>query len=44
MDAARARDVWTELRQAIDEVFRKNASNLSFEHLYRCCVLPFGIV
>lgn len=35
MDRTRAQGVWQELRGAIDEIFRKNASNLSFEHLYR---------
>lgn len=35
MDRAKAQAVWSELRGAIDEIFRKNASNLSFEHLYR---------
>lgn len=35
MDRQRATTVWGELSGAIDEIFRKNASNLSFEHLYR---------
>jgi hypothetical protein len=35
MDRPKAQAVWQELRGAIDEIFRKNASNLSFEHLYR---------
>lgn len=35
MDRARAQGVWQELRGAVDEIFAKNASNLSFEHLYR---------
>jgi len=35
MDRPKATSVWAELSGAIDEIFKKNASNLSFEHLYR---------
>ena len=35
MDRNKAGNIWTELKGAIDEIFKKNASNLSFEHLYR---------
>lgn len=39
MDRTKAQAVWHELRGAVDEIFKKNASNLSFEHLYRCALL-----
>ncbi|KAF1317887.1 Cullin family protein, partial [Globisporangium splendens] len=35
MDLARAQEIWTSLRNAIDEIFSHNASLLSFEELYR---------
>lgn len=35
MDKSKAELIWGELNGAIDEIFKKNASNLSFEHLYR---------
>ncbi|KAG1701860.1 hypothetical protein DVH05_010351 [Phytophthora capsici] len=35
MDQARAQEIWTSLRKAIDEIFSHNASLLSFEELYR---------
>mmetsp|Transcript_9553 Transcript_9553/g.32570 ORF Transcript_9553/g.32570 Transcript_9553/m.32570 type:complete len:734 (+) Transcript_9553:62-2263(+) len=35
MDAQRAREVWGDLHNAIGEIYRKNASRLSFEELYR---------
>jgi hypothetical protein len=35
MDRIKAEGIWGELNGAIDEIYKKNASNLSFEHLYR---------
>lgn len=35
MDKSKATSIWQELNGAIGEIFKKNASNLSFEHLYR---------
>lgn len=35
MDAAAAQSVLADLRRAIDEIYKKNASTLSFEELYR---------
>lgn len=36
MDAAAAQGVLGDLKRAIDEIYKKNASTLSFEELYRC--------
>jgi cullin 3 len=35
MDAQQAHVVWNDLNRAIDEIYNKNASLLSFEELYR---------
>lgn len=35
MDLARAQAIWASLRDAINEIFSHNASQLSFEELYR---------
>lgn len=35
MDAASAQMVWEDLDKSIDEIYKKNASKLSFEELYR---------
>ena len=35
MDAAGAQAVWEDLDKSIDEIYKKNASKLSFEELYR---------
>ncbi|KAJ0410166.1 hypothetical protein ATCC90586_008444 [Pythium insidiosum] len=35
MDVARAHEIWESLRRAIGEIFSHNASQLSFEELYR---------
>ena len=35
LDKKQAQELWTLLSQSIDEIYNKNASNLSFEELYR---------
>lgn len=36
MDSSNAERIWGALRAAIQEIYNKNASSLSYEELYRC--------
>lgn len=42
MDSRKAESIWGALRSAIDEIYKRNASSLSFEELYRCAGGPRG--
>ena len=47
MDPSYAENTWNLLRNAIHEIHKKNASNLSFEELYRyvfCVDIRYNII
>ena len=37
MDVKEAEIEWMKLNKAIDEIYLRNSSKLSFEQLFRCC-------
>jgi cullin 3 len=39
MDSSYADNLWSVLSVAFEQIYNKNASNLSFEELYRCVYL-----